>query len=41
MRYEIEMALHQAHDGERGGHFSVKFVYQSFLRLCYYYPTML
>lgn len=41
IRHKVEMALHQAHDGEYGGHFSAKFVYQSFLRLDYYWPTML
>jgi len=41
MRYEEEMALHQAHDGECGGHFNAKFVYQKLLRLGYYWPTML
>ena len=41
MRYEVDMALHQAHNGECGGNFSAKFVYQKFLRLGYYWPTIL
>lgn len=36
MRHGVEMALHLTHDGEYGRHFSVKFVYQKFLRLGYY-----
>jgi len=41
MRHEVDMALHQAHDGEYGRNFSTKFFYQNFLRLDYYWPTML
>jgi len=41
MRNELEMALHQAHDGECDGHFSVKFIYQRLLILDYYWTTML
>jgi len=33
MRHEVDMALHQAHDGEFGGHFNGKFVYQRFFKL--------
>lgn len=35
------MALHQAHDGEFGGHFNAKFIYKRLLRICYYWPNMI
>ena len=41
MRHEVEMAFYQAHDGEYGGKFNAKLVYQKFLKLVYYLPTML
>lgn len=40
MRYEVEMSLKQAHDGECRGHFNAKFIYQRFIRLGYYYPIV-
>jgi len=41
MRNEVDMALHQAHDGPCDGDFSGKFIYQKMLRLSYYYTTMI
>lgn len=35
MRHEIEIFLHQDHDGECIRHFNAKYVYKKFLRIGY------
>jgi len=35
------MDLHQAHDGEFGDHFNSKMIYQTLIRLGYYWHYML